>query len=410
MSPPIVTSLQILFRRSLFPSSSSSCSTNSFRVSRVLLAWKKRQFHHQQHPQLLSRIPSLSSSRSFTTSQGDKKDDEKKGKATTTNFDTKSFMDTSFRGVGQVLFLNSKTSGLTILGGLVIGDPYLAFLATTGTLTATAMAQTSQLDKSALHDGLWSYNGCLIGCATAVFLHPMVSSLSSPSTFSTAEFVTTFMTGTTATMIGAGITPFVAAALKPACGSVPQFTLAFNMVALSTLLQTRPLLETSAAAGTATTFWDTCLEAPLHGISQIFVVESMATGAIILGGIAMYSRGLALHTLVGSSAGAITGALLFGADLQSIGMGLWGYNSALTSLGVGVFFVHSPHTMALSVGGAAVTAGIFGAMSSVFGAYGSPCLTLPFCLAMSGCYLLRDAIPGLVLAKSPHSPEKNKNI
>jgi urea transporter len=89
-------------------------------------------------------------------------------------------------------------------------------------------------------------------------------------------------------------------------------------------------------------------------------------------------------------------------------MGLWGFNSALTSLGVGVFFVHSPQAIALSAGGAAATAAVFGAIDSVFGNFGSPCLTLPFCFTMAGCYLLQDTVAGLKIAKAPHSPEKNE--
>ena len=76
-------------------------------------------------------------------------------------------------------------------------------------------------------------------------------------------------------------------------------------------------------------------------------------------------------------------------------------------MAVGVFFVNSTPAVALSAGGAAATAAVFGAMKTVFGAYGAPCLTLPFCTTMSACYVLRKHIPGLQLAKAPHSPEQN---
>jgi len=323
--------------------------------------------------------------------------------------------DSTLRGVGQVLFLNSPTCGLITLGGLAVGDPYLSFLAATGAITATAIAQGAGLDRTALKDGLWGYNGCLVGCAAAVFVSPLPTTAAVMSlSFSAAA------KGMATTVVGSAATPFVAAALKPALGSVPQFTLAFNMVTLSMLLRSRPLLpsssasssseplvETATAAAVDTTgIMDVVLNAPLQGISQIFVVESSLAGAVILGGIAYYSRGLAGHTLLGSSIGAAAG-LALGADMSAISMGLWGFNSALTSLGVGVFFKHSPQVVVLSAGGAVATAAVFGAMSTMFGAYGSPCLTLPFCMTMSGCYLLADTMPGLQLARSPHSPEQN---
>ena len=324
-------------------------------------------------------------------------------------------MDSSLRGVGQVLFLNSPTSGMMILGGLAVGDPYLSVLAATGAATAGAAAQGAGLDRSALGDGLWGYNGCLVGCAAAVFVNP----LPSVATITMASAAGAVSGGLATTVVGAAATPFVAGALKPALGSVPQFTLAFNLVTLSMLLRTRPLLPppvvvdaelSEAAVETAAAnmngFVDVVLQGPLKGISQIFVVESSLTGAAILGGIAMYSRGLAGHTLMGSTIGAATG-LLLGADVSSVSMGLWSFNSALTSLGIGVFYVNSPQVIALSAGGAGATAAVFGAMSTVFGAYGSPCLTLPFCFVMSGCYLMADTMPGLRLAQNPHSPEKN---
>jgi len=138
----------------------------------------------------------------------------------------------------------------------------------------------------------------------------------------------------------------------------------------------------------------------------MFVVESSLSGAALLGRIALYSPGLAGHALLGSSIGTVSGAVM-GADAGEIEIGLWGFNSALTSVAVGVFFCPTSQAVALSAGGAASTAALFGALKTVFGGWDAPCLTLPFCITMSGCYLLKDAIPGLILASSPHSPEKN---
>ena len=113
---------------------------------------------------------------------------------------------TSCRGIGQVIFLNDPKSGAYILGGLALGDPYLASLAAIGTVSAHMTAQTIHLDRTALDNGLWSYNGCLVGCAMAVF---------GPQSIAMA---------TTSTLIGACVSPLVAASLKPMCGTMPQWT------------------------------------------------------------------------------------------------------------------------------------------------------------------------------------------
>lgn len=302
------------------------------------------------------------------------------------------FVNQSATGIGQVIFLNSRESGGVILGGLALADPYLASLAVLGTVTATSTAQVYGLDSGALKDGLWSYNGCLVGCAAAVF---------GPASIISA---------TTFTLFGAAATPIVAASLKETM-SIPQWTFAFNVATLTNLLRTRPLLppeETAEAFAPAQApgFVDIFVS-PFTGISQIFVVESAMSGAIITYGIGMYSPGLAAHALGGSAVGTLVGAIQ-GADTAELAMGLWGFNSALTSMAVGTFFVHSNPTIALSAAGAAATAAVFGAMKTLFGAYGAPCLTLPFCFTMSACYLLHKPIPSLKLAKSPHSPEKNE--
>ena len=345
-----------------------------------------------RHP-LLSRF---SAYRSLGTAPAE--DDEPKPEKTNAVF---SFAESTLRGVGQVVFVNSPTSGLIILGGLAIGDPYLSALAAAGTISATGAATAASLDEGALKDGLWGYNGCLVGCAAAVFMYPL------PESSLVMEHV---LPGLTATVVGGAATPFVAAALKPAMGSVPQWTLAFNFVTLTTLLRTQPfagtLPSTPSPVSTTDQLAEIAMKAPFKGISQIFVVDSTLAGAVLLSGMALYSPGLAAHTILGASVGAATGVAL-GADAADIGMGLWGFNSALTSAAVGVFFCNSPKTVALSAGGAAATAALFGALSSVFGAWNAPCLTLPFCITMSGCYMLHTIVPGLVLASNPHSPEKN---
>ena len=298
-----------------------------------------------------------------------------------------SFGDATARGTGQVLFLNSPKAGMAILGSLALGDPYLAALAAVGTVAATGAAQV--LGGEALRHGLYGYNGCLVGCATAVFIAPL-----------------SMMSGLVTTVVAGAATPFVAAALKSAMGSVPQWTFSFNVVTLTMLLRLQPFEGATQLAPYEGSLLNLAISAPLKGVSQIFVVESNLTGAALLGSMALlYSPGLAAHTLMGASVGALTGAAL-GAELASLEMGLWGFNSALTSLGVGVFFVHSKKTVAVSAGGAVATAALFGAFQQVFQAWYTPCLTLPFCIAMSGCYLLQ--MPGLRLAKNPHSPEKNE--
>lgn len=223
-------------------------------------------------------------------------------------------------------------------------------------------------------------------------------------------------------MLGAAATPVVSASLKSAMPNVPQWTWSFNIVALTMMLRSRPLLEvvdessvnvtTEKAAvvvsASSTSAVGDILASPLAGISQIFVVNSHVTGGGILAATYHYSPKLALHASGGSAVGCLVGLLSAGAPLADVSAGLWGYNSALASMAVGVFFVESRASSALSVAAAAASASLFGAMATLFGTYGVPCLTLPFCTVASAAYLLEGRVPGLRFAKEPHSPEKNR--
>lgn len=303
--------------------------------------------------------------------------------------------DGMLRGVGQVLFCGSAATGASLLGALAVADPMLALHAGLGTAVAHAASTGAGLDARARADGLASYNGCLVGCAFYAFL-PMagVGALAVPL----------------ATCAGAAATPFAGAAIGQAMGRVPPWTLGFNAVALSALLRAAPLPPpagaANAAAGAAASTAELAL-APLHGVSQIFVADSALCGALILAAVgATHSPACAGALLAGSATGCAVGAAL-GASGGELAAGLWGFNPALTSLAVAVFFVPSRQSAALAVGGAAATALAFGGAQAALGSAGCPALTLPFCAVASACYLLHGQARGLALARSPHSPERN---
>lgn len=202
-------------------------------------------------------------------------DDKKQESSLGAKKEAEQLLEHSARGIGQVIFLNSPMSGAVILGGLAVSNPYLASLGALGAVTATATAKGAGLDNQALKDGLWAYNGCLIGCAAAVF---------GPSSL---------LACTSSTILGAASTPFVSATLNETM-KIPQWTYSFNLVALTSLLRTRPLLPAEdivadiAPVANSPGFGN-LLVSPFTGISQIFVVESALSGSIIFYGIGMVS-------------------------------------------------------------------------------------------------------------------------
>jgi len=309
-----------------------------------------------------------------------------------------SLVDETLRGVGQVLFCNSAASGAIILVGLAVGDPWLAALAGVGTVSATAFARVAGIEKEFIANGLAGYNGCLVGCAFSVFL--------SLPAWSPCAAVATAAGGVASTAL--------AVALKNGMTSVPQWTLAFNITTLAALAYVKPLAAAPGAAVAAVaakaaselTMYE-WVAASLTGISQIFVVNDPLVGALVLAGIVVYSRGCAAFTLLGSMIGTAV-AVVIGVDATEIQAGLWGFNSALTSLAVSVFFVPTAASLSLAASGAAATAILFAGLKTAMGdAFALPALTLPFCAVASACHLLRGSIRGVVPSARPHSPEMN---
>ncbi|KAK7233483.1 urea channel [Aureococcus anophagefferens] len=277
----------------------------------------------------------------------------------------------SIKGVGQVVFLDKPAQGNVVLAGLAYGDPALAVLAAVGGASATSAARLLDVDRGSVDAGLCSYNGVLVGCAFAAFLPGAVAPLA-------------------ATVAGAAATAPLSAVLKRACGATPQFTLAFNAVALSALAYTKPFAVPPPPADAAIGFADVAAT-PLVGLSQIFVVDSPVTGAAIAVALAQADTSYATHAINGSVVGSVVG-LAVGADPHEVVHGLWGFNSALTALSVAVFFEPSRASYALAGAGAASTAVLFGGLKTALGAFAVPALTLPFCAAAATCYALPAAL------------------
>ena len=172
----------------------------------------------------------------------------------------------------------------------------------------------------------------------------------------------------------------LAAVLKPLCGKVPQWTLAFNAATLSASLYTRPFADSvpgpPASIDSTYELFNAVLDTPFVGISQIFVVDNVVSGNVIALGLLVQQPSWAFHAVGGSAVGALTG-LMMGAPLDEVLHGLWGFNSALTALSVAVFYEPSPQTYVLAGAGAAVTAVVFGGLKTALGAFACLLYTSP---------------------------------
>jgi urea transporter len=309
------------------------------------------------------------------------------------------FIEYCLRGVGQVVFMNSPITGLFILVAAWIYDPWFGFGGTVGVVASTLAAHALSFDRDAIRAGLFGFNGVLVGLALSLFLSPVWDPL--------VIVWMIVLSAASSVLMGA------LAAVFGGSWGVPPFTLAFNIITLLFLItglnvangrlgvgvapaspesggsevQTALRASADAVGGTDAV---AILNAVFRGIGQLFFLNSILAGVLIIIGIAFCSRIAAIFALVGSIVGMLTG-LALGADGVAIYNGLWGFNSFDAALAIaGVFFVLTWRTALLGVACAAFTALLFGATAAVFMPWGLPALTLPFCFGTLTFVLLKD--------------------
>lgn len=79
------------------------------------------------------------------------------------------FIDWNLRGIAQVMFVNNSFSGIIILAGLIMQNPWWALNGIVGTMFSTLSAVLLGQNRSQIATGLHGYNGNLVGLLLAVF-------------------------------------------------------------------------------------------------------------------------------------------------------------------------------------------------------------------------------------------------
>ena len=76
-----------------------------------------------------------------------------------------------FRGIGQVMFQNNAWSGVLMLAGIACNSLYMAGLALLGTVVSTSTARIAGYSCEDIRNGLYGFNGTLVGIAVGVFMN-----------------------------------------------------------------------------------------------------------------------------------------------------------------------------------------------------------------------------------------------
>lgn len=292
----------------------------------------------------------------------------------------KTFVTAFLKGSGQVMFQGSVWTGLLFLVGIFWGafqegQHLVAFGAVAGLLVATIVGYILPLPKEDGEQGLWGFNGILVGCAFFTFMG------NTPYTW-------------VALVLCAAMTVWVRTAFNNAMGSWKVNSLTFPFV-FSTwifLLATKLLKgipgeylstpELTAAVSTTLntdivsliTYW-------LKGVSQVFLINSWITGVIFLVALFVSNKWAAIWGAIGSAV-ALAFAIAFGAPASDISSGLFGFSPTLTGIALGMTFYSVNWKSAIwALLGIIVTVFIQAGMDALVMPFGIPTLTAPFCIA-----------------------------
>ncbi|KAM4719586.1 urea transporter 1-like [Anableps anableps] len=296
-------------------------------------------------------------------------------------------LDCILRGMAQVMFVNNPISGLLILTGLFLQNPWWALNSLLGTSVSTVSAFLLRQNREAIFAGLHGYNGTLVGMLMAVFSAKgnWYWWLLVPNTFMSM------------------LCPVVSSALSSVASKwdLPIFTLPFNILTC---------LHIAATGATHPYFPELFLSVPV-GVGQVLGCDSPWTACLVLLALLLCSPAICLHAMLGSAAGLCTGLLLV-APHEDIYSGLWGYNSVLSCIAIGgVFYGLTWQTHILALLCAFFCAYMTSAISKLMSVLALPACTWPFCLSTLIFLLLSSentAICRLPLSAVSY-PEENRH-
>lgn len=224
-------------------------------------------------------------------------------------------MKTLLLGFSQVFLLQSALSGALILAGLFCNSWQLALLALLGCLVSRAVASLWRDTKSEIADGLYGFNGTLVGIAIGVYWE--ISWLS-----------------ILLLVIGAALSTWLARAFRRHAqlpGLTAPFIIAVWALLLVSLLapQGVGLIDSAAQLEEGQPLWRMLGVALGDSVGQVMFQANVLTGILFFLAIAWESRRKALYALLG----ALIPMLVIPFVPEAVWReGLLGYNAVLCAI------------------------------------------------------------------------------
>lgn len=290
------------------------------------------------------------------------------------------FPRTLARGVGQVMFQDNKWTGILFLCGIFWGAyeegiSIVAWGALVGVVISTLSGYMLRLPDRKGAQGLWGFNGVLVGCAFPTFMGNTIW-----------MWLGLILCSAMTTWVRTGLDSIMKR------WNVSSFTFPFVMSTWFFLLAARlfngmpPIhMATPEFAGgiheTIVLSFGNIVEMWLKGIAQVFLINSWVTGIFFLLALAVSSIRAAVWGAVASALSLFI-AIVWGGPGSDISNGLYGFSAVLTGIALGATFCRFTwKTTIWTLIGIISTVFIQAGMNAFFSPMGLPTLTGPFCLA-----------------------------
>jgi urea transporter len=305
-----------------------------------------------------------------------------------------SVIESTFRGVGQVVFANNPFTGLIIALALALADPTIAGFALLATFTATLFGFFVLEEEPHVQSrqGLFGYSALLVGCAIPTF--------SAPDTPPYSLILPVMLVAILSAMLFTSISRLLAPV------KVPAMTLPFNLACLIwfSVIQFSNLYDTTIPVALTTPTTKHPLElidkmllvkAVFRGVAQVFLCPKFESGVLMLVGIGLCSPKLAAMGLYGSIIGTFT-ALAVGIDHKLVYAGLYGYNASLSAQAVGgVMYALNVKGFGFATFCAVISALSTPLFAESLAVVGTSPQTFPFCFGTALVVLLGNSVKGL---------------
>lgn len=317
------------------------------------------------------------------------------------------FVNYNLRGIGQVIFVNNPFSGLLILLALFIQAPWIGWMSLLGVVSSTVMAIALKLDRDNIRNGIYGYNGILVGAALATF----GSGGNGDGNLAWAIAIIIFSALTTVMLKTFGV-------WWASTFDSPALTLPFNLATLLFLSLVALIPQSIFQLGTAATdsarvpldMTQVFASIPIN-FGQVFLADNLIAGSLILLAVALCTPLGTVVGLVGGILGMVA-AFILGIMPNDIYAGLWGYNSVLGAMAIGgIFYAPNLRSFLVGAGCAFLSALAIPLIAIATKPLGLPVLTLPFCIVTIGFFIfLRRSLSSLVpvALHAVTSPEEHR--